>query len=181
MQTKFIMTSPSPNPKSKFTLCWQNGLGSWVKKSFYRRSHNCGHKDTNSHRDVRAAIISGNPGLGTIILMVITISGATDHVRGGLAGDWRGGELENLIIAQESNCAVKTGNKCDCFYNNWTKLFTGTCLLISPLHSRRGEHQEDFHINGRLIFVKSSWKNDQNERQLEYVGTLDWTPLLKQC
>ena len=52
------------------------------KMALYRRSNNGGHKDTNSHRDVRAAIISSDPGLGTIllILVVIIISGASDHV-----------------------------------------------------------------------------------------------------
>ena len=53
------------------------------KMAFYRRSNNGGHKDTNSHRDVRAAIISSDPGLGTILLLllvVIIISGASDHV-----------------------------------------------------------------------------------------------------
>ena len=84
-----------------------------VHISFYRRPHNCGHKDANSHRNVRAAIISGNPGLGPLVLtllLVITLTSpwVCGHVRAGLTGDWRGGKLENLIIAEESNCAVKT-------------------------------------------------------------------------
>ena len=45
--------------------------GTKVSFYVYRRSHNRGHEDTDSHRDVRAAIICCHPGLGTLLLIII--------------------------------------------------------------------------------------------------------------